>query len=263
MRQYFDGDALYGDDFTQAEIDEWFEAEREDYADLGAAEHGSLTQYDYHALNRLHGFRHLPAGRFPRALGLGSAYGAEFLPIRDRIDHLTVLEPSEQLRSADLDGVPLEYVSPHPSGRMPLDDAAFDLVVSLGTLHHIPNVSFVVSEMGRVTHPGGHVVIREPVTSMGDWRHPRPGLTAHERGIPEAVFDSAFAAAGLRVVHSAPCMFPTTAKLNKYGWGFKTARGVRLDAALARATVWNRRYHSTRRREKLRPTAQYYVLRKV
>ena len=72
MSAYFSGEKLYGDDFDQIAIQRWFADEAEGYADLGAKDRESY-RYGYHALNWLHGFRHLDRNRrFSRAMsGLG------------------------------------------------------------------------------------------------------------------------------------------------------------------------------------------------
>jgi SAM-dependent methyltransferase len=69
---------------------------------------------------------------------------------------------------------------------------SLDLAMSLGVLHHIPNVTKVLSEMIRVLKVGGVLLIREPIHSMGDWNSPRFGLTKNERGISEEFFNSFF-----------------------------------------------------------------------
>ena len=145
--RHLSGRATWGDDFDEEHIQQWFTDEIEAYADLGAAEHSSAETYGYHQLNIRHGFRHLPEGRFPDTLGLGSAFGGEFLPIADRLERLTILEPSERLRSSTLRGIPIRYERPVPSGDMPFADATFDLVTSFGTLHHVANVTHVISEL--------------------------------------------------------------------------------------------------------------------
>lgn len=262
IQTYFSGEKLYGDDFGPAEIAPWFEAEREGYAGLGMGEHGGIETYGYHQLNVRHGFGRLPPGRFERVLGLGSSYGGEFLPIIDRLGQVTILEPSAALRSESLNGVPLRYVEPAASGDMPFADESFDLVMALGTLHHIPNVSHVVAEIGRVTARGGWVLIREPVVSLGDWRGPRRGLTPRERGIPPHLFTQMFRAAGLRVLRDDWCMFPTTPRLGRLGLGYNSRLGVLADAVLSRLWAWNYRYHATNPWQKVRPCARYYVLRR-
>jgi SAM-dependent methyltransferase len=260
--RYLSGRELWGDGFSVDEIERWLEDEREAYADLGAAEHGTAESYEYHKLNIRHGFRWLPPRTFTHALGLGSAYGGEFLPIVDRLERITILEPSFALRTASLGSTPVTYVDPVASGDMPFDSDSFDLVLSLGTLHHIANVSSVVAEIARVTVPGGFILIREPVVSMGDPRSPRPGLTKRERGIPRRLFVEMFAAANLDVMHHAPCLFPTTRRLARVRLGFNSAAGVLADQFLSSILARTYRYHPVTRWQKLQASASFYVLQR-
>jgi SAM-dependent methyltransferase len=161
FEKYADGKSLYGDDFSPEEIEAWFRDEQEGYYNLPEERRAGL--YAYHALNWRQGFRHLPAGRLERVLALGGAYGDELLPILDRAKNVTILEPSDGFLNPRF-----EYVKPCASGRMPFGDNLFDLVTCFGVLHHIPNVSTVVREMARCTKPGGWLLIREPVHSMGN-----------------------------------------------------------------------------------------------
>ena len=63
---FFEGRALYGDDLSGAGLEQWFAEEAEGYADLGAKDAAGYT-YGYHALNRHHGFRHLPSRSWSRS----------------------------------------------------------------------------------------------------------------------------------------------------------------------------------------------------
>ena len=166
------GNKLIGDDYDVEAIRDWFIDEGEGYAELGAKDRDSYS-YKYHALNEMHGFAALPDYPVGHALGLGSAYGDEFCPIINRIKRITILDPSEQFKVTEIKGVPVDYQKPSPSGVIPFDDSDFELVTCLGVLHHIPNVSFVTSEIGRVLKRGCHALIREPCISMGDWRQQR------------------------------------------------------------------------------------------
>lgn len=264
--RYLSGRELYGDDFDADEIAEWFESEREGYANLGSgAADGGGPDYSYHALNTLHGFRHLPPGRFGHALGVGSAYGEEFGPIADRIDRLTILEPSQQLVSSRIGGLVPKYVVPDPSGTMPFGDGTFDLVACFGTLHHIPNVTHVVSEIGRVLAPGGHALIREPIVSMGDWRNYRgPGCTEKERGIPLQKMREALGNAGLVIDHESLTGFPPVVRLAiKAGISpYKSKAVTLLDAMGATVSRPLYRYHAETTWQKIRPTSAMFVARK-
>lgn len=257
----FSGERLYGDDFSPEQVRDWHEDEREAYADLGAKDLGSYT-YVYHALNAVHGFRYLPRRRFSRALGIGSAYGDEFAPIADRVDDVTIIEPSESFVKDDAHGIPARWVKPEVDGTFPFEDNSFDLVTCLGVLHHIPNVTHVVNEIYRCMRPDGWALVREPVVSMGDWRYPRPGLTKRERGIPLALFRNMLAEAGFSVVHESPCVFPLVPKLwHLFGReAFNSEFGTRLDSILSRILRPNLQYHANTFVKKFRPVAVYCVL---
>ncbi len=260
---YFSGEKLYGDDFTPDQIQAWHDDEKEAYADLGAKDE-SCYQYVYHALNTVHGFRHLPARPFAHALGCGSAYGDEFQPILDRLEQITILEPSDAFDRGHLGGVPVAYVKPRADGMLPFEDETFDLVTCLGVLHHIPNVSDIVREIHRCLKPGGYALIREPVISMGDWRKPRHGLTKHERGIPLPLFREIIEKAGFTTVRETLCMFPLMPKL----WqiidkpAYNSTLATYADWLSSRLLRWNLRYHATSMPQKFRPTNVYYVLTK-
>jgi SAM-dependent methyltransferase len=255
---YLDGTKLYGDNFDPEEIGAWYDDEREGYAGLGEAREESAETYGYNAFNWYTTLKHLPAGNLGDAMGLGASFGGEFLPILDRLRSITILEPSMQLRSNDLRGVPLRYADPAPSGVMPFDDDSFDLVTCFGVLHHIPNVSFVVGEMARVIRPGGYALVREPIHSMGDWREPRAGLTKRERGIPQGILTSLMTK-NFEVRRAALCDFPSRGALANRD----SAAAVKIDRLLSAATRWNYSYHATNRFKKIRPRGMAFVLQKT
>jgi len=292
----FRGERLYGDDFTPEQIDIWYRDEEEAYAKLvrerqeraAAGADGSRRTapeadglddtvpvdgnrdgyvYAYHGLNEVHGFSKLPRDvRFARVLGFGSAYGDELRPILARIDSIVFVEPSTSFRGNEVGGVPAEWVAPDPSGRLPFEDATFDLITCLGVLHHVPNVSFVMSELARVLKPGAYALIREPTVSLGDWRRPRRGLTAHERGIPSRLFREMALGSGLKIVSDAPCVCPAAQRIWRlFGGGFtaRSVRGARFDAIVSRLLAGLRPYHTTRGWRKAGPTSRYLVVRRA
>jgi SAM-dependent methyltransferase len=260
--RYFSGRELWGDDLPQPQIDQWFADEAEGYANLGCEEEGGSYAYDQ--LNRRHGFRYLPPGKFDSVLGVGSAYGGEFLSISNRIGRLTILEPSRTLRSRHIGPLTPEYVDPTPSGRIPFADSQFDLACCFGVLHHIPNVSTVVAELARVIRPGGWALLREPIVSMGDWRRPRRGLTMRERGIPYPILLEIVTRVGFECVSKKWCAFPTTLRLHQISinLGFNGRAAMLLDDALSRISHFNYRYHAATTLQKLRPTSAFLVLKR-
>lgn len=265
MEAYFSGKKLYGNDFSQEQIDAWFADEADGYFNLTQSGDGDYAYgYGYHALNKWHGYSALPKRRFVHVLGIGSAYGDELGPILAQCDRVSILEPSDGFKSTVLNGVPVSYVKPVASGDMPFDSNSFDLVTCLGVLHHIPNVSKVVEELHRVLKPGGYALVREPIISMGDWRKPRMGLTRHERGIPLPLLRGFVKEAGFNVVRERKCMFSLTSKLKHVVSGsvFNQAFVVALDALLSALPIWPKAYHARSALHKLRPRAVYYVLKK-
>jgi SAM-dependent methyltransferase len=261
MNDCFAGRKLYGDDFSSDEIMEWYADEEEGYANLGSKNRVSYF-YEYHGLNRVHGFNHLPPGTYNHALSIGGAYGEELKPFLENIKAITILEPSSTFIVKDIDGVPVRYVKPLASGVMPFDNDTFDIATCFGSLHHIPNVTTVLRELYRCLKPNGFALIREPIASMGDWRHPRKGLTKRERGIPLSIFRKILSCAGFIIVKETLCGFPLTPRL----WSllkvhaYNSSIAVRVDQFLARLFAWNYRYHATRPYEQLRPTSVAYLL---
>ena len=187
FEKYLSGKELFGDNFTQEQINEWYEDEiNSGYENLVFSK-DIIYEYEYHALNIFHGFDHI---KFDvdglECLCFGSPSGDEVIPILNKIKTLDLLDASDGFNK--IANVPIHYSKPNSSGAMPYQDDSFDLITCIGVLHHIPNVSYVISELRRVLRPGGYILIREPITSMGDWRSKRQNVTLRERGIPEKIF---------------------------------------------------------------------------
>ncbi len=261
MDEFFSGRKLYGDDFTPQEIEAWYRDEQEGYASLSHND-ARTPVYVYHYLNWLHGFRHLPGHDFADVLGVGSAFGEEFTPLLPRIKSLSILDPSDHYVRERIHGVPVRYVKPSSSGMMPFPDQTFDLITCLGVLHHIPNVSLVMSELFRCLKSGGYALVREPIVSLGDWRKPRPALTKRERGIPALLLDELIVKAGFRVVQRTECMFPALARvfLKSGILPYNNKLLTRLDRFFSLLTRRNLLYHRQSFLQKLGPSSIYYVL---
>jgi len=216
MEQYFLGKKLFGDDYNDEQIKLWYLEESEGYADLGSKDRKTYT-YEYHNLNQLYGYSKLENREFDNVLGFGSAWGDEFLPIISHINNITIIEPSENMRSDKIGSITPRYVKPEISGKINFEDEKFDLITCFGTLHHIPNVTFVLTELCRILKKDGVLLIREPIISMGDWRQKRIGLTKNERGIPVSFFDGFFKNDSLEVVSKQYCFTLTSLLQRKFG----------------------------------------------
>jgi len=260
-RRFLSGQELFGDDFDAEGIRAWFADEQHAYADLAGADRQQRS-YGYAALNWRHGFSHLPPElTFSHVLGFGSNFGDELDPIVRRCDKITLLDSSGRFEVDSLNGVPVEYLLADPSGRIAMPDGSVDLLTCFGVLHHIPNVSAVIAEFARVLKPGGHALIREPVTTLGDWRRPRVGLTPRERGIPRAMFVRMLEAAGLRPESISSCDFRPWVRLClKFGIAtFGRALPTRVDAMLSAAFLANSQYHRTTFWSRFAPASVFVV----
>ena len=264
--KYISGDVVYGDDFNLAQIQQWYEEETEAYANLGSKDAAEYI-YGYHELNKLHGFNYVKGKKFENVLGFGAAWGHEFFPIIDNITNLHIIEPSDNLRSAKLGEVIPKYVKPSVSGKLDYPDNYFDLVTCFGTIHHTPNVSFILTELCRVTKPGGYILLREPIISMGDWTKPRTGLTRNERGIPLKLFRKIFKEQDMEIVNEGVCFCMTAffqrswQKLFK-GQIFAHKSYILFDKWLSKMFAWNLHYHATKKLERIAPQSVFYVLKK-
>jgi SAM-dependent methyltransferase len=263
LAPYFSGEKLYGDDFRPEEIERWYEDEKEGYAQL-AQSHENIQRYSYHALNWYYGFRHLASRPHQRILGLGSALGEELRPVLPAASHVVIVEPSDTFVRKEVDGVPVTYVKPRPDGVLPFEDGSFDLVTCFGVLHHIPNVTAVMREVGRCMSKGGQMLLREPVASMGDWRAVRKGLTKHERGIPQAILRRVVLDAGLAIRRERVCMFSVIGMaLPLFGIAPYNSRFiVQVDRVLCGLSRWNMTYHRRALWRKFAPWSVFFILEK-
>ncbi len=260
-KKYFNGEKLIGDDYKFDEILNWYEQEKNAYVNLLDKQVGKYS-YQYHALNKVCAFGVL-AKTSPKSLrvcAFGSAYGDELAPIRNKIKTTTLIDSAESFHTKNqLSNV--YTVMANPSGKIDCDSDSFDLITCLGVLHHIPNVSFVISELYRCLNLGGILIVREPTTSMGDWRMPRVGVTKNERGIPSHIFKDMLVKVGFDIMSHRSCVYPPLAvacrKVNVNAYNSKII--VYLDLLLSKLFRWNYKYHRVKLFDKFAPASDYYV----
>ena len=135
----------------------------------------------------------------------------------------------------------------------------------MSVLHHIPNVSEVVAELGRVTKTNGYTLIREPIVSMGDWRYQRkPGLTKRERGIPLHLLGRIVSDAGFTIERNRVCCFPGIPRVGRVlkRSAYDSAALTAIDDVCSQVLRPLYRYHAERAWQKVRPTAVFVVARK-
>lgn len=261
-KDYFSGELLWGDDFSIEEIKEWYKSEEEAFADLYGKK-VNTESYEYHNLNNFYGYRYLSGQKqFDCVLGLGASWGFEYLPIADKIKRLIILESSSQTRSSYLKELIPEYSSPNVDGKIDFGNNTFDLITCFDTLHHIPNVTFVLNELFRVLKPGGHLLLREPIHSMGDWRYPRKGLTTNERGIPKDYLFNIIKNNGAQIIkqHYYSCM---TSYFKRKGFKRSSSKiYLFIDKYLSKLFSYNIHYHPTNKWQRIAPSSIFLVLKK-
>jgi SAM-dependent methyltransferase len=260
------GEALFGDDFRPEEIARWYEEERRGYFELLAEAADPMEySYRYSALNDVHAFDFVRRDHYPVCLALGCARGDDVAALADVVDEYIAIEPAEEWWADSIGGKPARYVAPSLLGDIPLDSDTVDIATSIGVLHHIPNVSHVVSEVARVVKPGGLFVLREPIQSMGDFRKPRPNLTRNERGIPHLWFEKVFAQNGLVIERRRFCMLSPMSRIAKRiagTLGYESRAFVQVDRLLSAALKLNIAYWRPGFLKKIAPSSAFYVLRK-
>jgi hypothetical protein len=131
-------------------------------------------------------------------------------------------------------------------------------------MHHIPNVSYIISELSRVLTLGGNMLLREPIVSMGDWTLPRRGLTKRERGIPEKILDGILENSGLRIKSKHYCFFSLTPHVLKFikKGSYNDKMVVYFDYLLSNIFSFNLTYHYKTQFKRIKPTAVFYILEK-
>lgn len=265
------GDSLYGDNFSIEQVQQWYAAEVSGFFDL-LSNHYRITDaearydYEYEAMNVFHALGSLTQRRFETCLALGCAAGDDIKPLAPAVQRFIAIEPAEKWWRTEIGGKPATYLKPEVTGDLPLETGSVDLATSFGVLHHIPNVSHVVAEISRALRIGGLFVVREPITSMGDWRQPRPGLTAHERGLPLKWFENVTRNAHLRLLERHTCMFNPLTDLAKR-LGFPTPLAVKpivlIDWLISEALRWNAQYWRDAWWKKLAPSSAFWIFERM
>jgi SAM-dependent methyltransferase len=264
IEDYLNGIKLIGDDFSEDELIAWYLDESNAYEKM-VNNRDKPYIYEYHGLNTVAGFNFLKKINLSSCLGFGAASGLEFLPIKEHIHKLTILDPGNFPDNSFFGDVSINYVKPNISGCIPLPSNEFDIITCFGALHHVANVTFVISELFRVLKPNGKLLVREPITNMGDWRTVRQGLTLRERGIPCKIMNDAVKLSGLKIDNFTFCDFsPLRVFLKKSNIEFPYNKiGVSyLDIFLSQVFKWNVRYNRPNLFRKFAPASGFWICSK-
>jgi SAM-dependent methyltransferase len=238
--------------WNEAASPEW----RRRWDELGA------RSYPDSAFNTYHAYRHLPDhGRYERLLAFGGADGQEVLPILERVEHVTVIDPGFSHLCEPLARHGAELRSPAGDGRLADPDGTYDLTTCFGVLAALPDPPSSFGELVRCLAPGGYLLISEAIVATGREQpeSPRPGR--YWRGMPLPICDELVRDSQLAVRHRTLCNFAPTVLMGPNR--FNNPAAVRLDAAASRLFSWNVHYRRTSWWHRLRPRTIMYVLQKT
>lgn len=93
-----------------------------------------------------------------RALDVGAGPGFLSGALLGRVAEAVALEPSQAMLDYAPEGVTAVVGS---ALRMPFEDASFDLVTCVNSLHHLPDPHAALREIARVLAPGGRFAIQD------------------------------------------------------------------------------------------------------
>lgn len=264
-RRFLSGEWLYGDSFDDAECRAWLEAEVDGFESLSHIDSREPVDL-YSELSAFYFFRQLQAEQFGRVLCLGPGWGEELSPIKHLIGRLTVIEPSSSYRAyiRRQFGSSCQCYSSLEDLVDKGSDARYDLVICFGVLHHIARVTKTLESLYRLMAVRGVMIIREPITSMGDWTKPRRGLTKNERGLPFKWLRQTAKNIGFEVAWSKAIGFAPSVRIGRSIIGdgiWNRSSFVLFDSLVSRCypQSWLR-YHRTSVVHKLAPSIGVWKL---
>jgi SAM-dependent methyltransferase len=267
--EFLTGNNLVGDEFTQEEIEQWYREEEEAYCNLTGANSGK--SYAYENINNFYGLKNILSkvkkNKDLNILCFGAAYGGEVRAIKKILDQfdsvkyrITVIDSSDEMLESIEKELNVFVKKAAMNGAIDLDTDSFDLITSFGVLHHIPNVSFVLSELTRVLKPRGFIILRDPISSMGDWSSKRKGTTINERGISANYFVKNFNRLNVKIVTKHYCFFSPVLKLfNFIKLGINSYIVIYIDFILSKLFSWNIYYFRNNIFKKFAPGSVYII----
>ncbi|MGZ8687910.1 MAG: class I SAM-dependent methyltransferase [Gaiellaceae bacterium] len=127
-----------------------------------------------------------------RALDAGCGTGALAYALAPRVAEVIGVDPSPAFLEAARQGAPpnCTFIEADATA-LPFDYGAFDLSGCLRVLHHVRRPELVVSELARVTRPGGRIIVADqlghvdPTVSIELDRFEQARDRSHQRLLPD------------------------------------------------------------------------------
>jgi len=267
-----DGKALIGDQFDLDQLKVWFSQEQEAFYEGDAGNSDVDPWYAYmRYVNEVLGFSLISDLKRKKGslliLGPGSGKEVEFFVDQNPGWTITFIESSDNFKNELKRNFSTSIiVDPKISGDIDLNNVSQDVICAFSVLHHIPNVTHVIEEISRVSRPGAIFVVREPCSSMGDWRYPR-SATPNERGISRDYLIATAQKAGFELAKKpTPIIFEPINKILKYTVGYSCVsfRVLYLfDRLVSKILSFNDHYWRDSWYKKFGPSSYFYVFRKL
>lgn len=271
-KKYLSGDDLVGDDFSQDEIEQWYKEEEEAYCTLTDS---TITKsYLYENINNFYGLKKilfdLKNRKELNILCFGAAYGGEVRSIKKILDqnesivyNIIVIDSSDIMLQSIKKELDVSIVKAGTDGFIDLDINSFDLITSFGVLHHIPNVSYILSEFNKILKKDGFIFLREPVSSMGDWSKKRVGMTINERGISSAYLVKTLNRLDCEIIFKKYSLFSPILKIfNKFKLGLDSYIVIYIDSIFSKLFSWNVHYFRNNTFKKIAPGSVFILCQK-
>ena len=152
----------------------------------------------------------VPLGPATRVLEYGAGTGLVSQALTGDVGAVTLADPSEGMRAMMAEKVATGAL-PSASEVWALDLAVdpvpaerFDLVVTVMTLHHIPDVSPVLRGFARLLSEGGHLCVVDLEEEDGSFHRHNPDFDGHD-GFRRDALAAALEAAGFTDVRFEQC----------------------------------------------------------
>lgn len=260
---------LTGNNLTLEDIEKWY-LDEEAWHNQFIGGRSEIYWPVYEVFNRkyvINKYCHLTDEK--KVLSFGCAEGSDTLLLKKEFHFkLFGLEASAELIKAFRLLYPdSTIVKANISGKIDYEDNFFDYIFVFSVLHHIPNVSYVLSELKRVLKKDGIMILREPIDSMVFGNVRPSSLSPHERGIPPEFIRKEIEESGMKMLSLQYSYFALlfglisrSILLNRLSMKFSSTLYF-MDKILCKIP-FRYSYYSSRICHIVKPTAAYYVIQK-
>ncbi len=275
------GNELFGDNFSEKELKEWFDIEAEGFSALESNAKASKED-PWYAYNRYINEKYVwdvidrefGSIQCISLLVLGPGSGEEletYIHAHSNV-RLRLIEPSAYFRRILAEKFPKAIIeSGLSNGVSVLDKLEHDAIVALQVFHHVANVSKTIHDLSIQLKKGGLLISREPCSSMGLWAERGKYLdraTPNERGIPKQIMIKAALREGLQLYSSAYPLPICLDPLNKLILKMHLYPVINnkiiylLDRVLGGCLKFNDYYWRDRWWKKLGPSTYHYIFKR-